>query len=50
MDIQNIKFEVINQQKNDTCHVQFLEKDFYLGVLDSFDHDFTQMFLKNWFH
>jgi hypothetical protein len=39
--IQNIKFKVINQHKNDTNHVQSLEKDFYLGALGSFHHDFT---------
>ncbi len=26
---------------NDTCHVQSSKKDFYLGALGSFDHDFT---------
>jgi hypothetical protein len=25
------------------CHVQSLEKDFYLDTLGSFDHDFTCM-------
>jgi len=25
------------------CHVQSLEKDFYLGALGSFDHDFTHV-------
>jgi hypothetical protein len=40
--IRNTKFYVINQCKNDTCHVQSLEKDFYLGALGSFDRDFTQ--------
>jgi hypothetical protein len=38
---QNIKFKVINQHKNDTCHVQSLEKDFYLGTPSSFDCVFT---------
>ncbi len=41
--IQNTKFEVINQCKNDTCHVQSLEKDFYLSNPSSFDRDFTPM-------
>jgi hypothetical protein len=30
-----MKFKVINQHKIDTCHVQSLEKDFYLGTLSS---------------
>jgi hypothetical protein len=38
---QNINFKVINQQKNDTCHVKSLEKDCYLGALGSFDYVFT---------
>ncbi len=29
---QNINFKIINQHKNDMCHVQSLEKDFYLGA------------------
>jgi hypothetical protein len=40
---QNINFKAINQHKNDMCHVQSLEKDFYLGALGSFDHVFTQL-------
>jgi hypothetical protein len=39
--IQNIKFKVVNQHKNYVNHVQSLEKDFYLGALGFFDHDFT---------
>jgi hypothetical protein len=41
--IWNIKFKVINQHKNDTCHVQPLENDFYLDALSSFDYVFTFM-------
>jgi hypothetical protein len=37
---QNTNFKVINQHKNDMCHVQSLEKDFHLGVLSSFDRVF----------
>ncbi len=43
--IQDFKF--INQCKNDTCHVQSLEKDFYLGTPGSFDHDFTSLAMVN---
>jgi hypothetical protein len=43
MDIQNTTFEVINQHKNKTCHVQSLEKDFYLGTLGSFNYVFTHL-------
>jgi hypothetical protein len=39
--IQNTKFKVINQHKNDTCHVQSLEKNIYFGALSSFDCVFT---------
>jgi hypothetical protein len=35
------KKKVINQHRNDMCHVQSLEKDFYLGTFGSFDCDFT---------
>jgi hypothetical protein len=34
---RNTNFKVINQHKNDTCHVQSLEYDFYFGALGSFD-------------
>jgi hypothetical protein len=34
---------------NDMCHVQSLEKDFYLGALGSFDHDFTLLATLNVF-
>jgi hypothetical protein len=35
--IQNIKFEIINQHINHTCHTQSFEKDsMYLGIHDSF--------------
>jgi hypothetical protein len=27
--------KIINQHKNDMCHVQSLEKDFYLDILGS---------------
>jgi hypothetical protein len=42
LDIPNTKFEVTNQHRNDMCHVQSLEKDFYLGAPSSFDYIFTQ--------
>jgi hypothetical protein len=42
----NIEFKVINQHKNNTCHVQSLEKDFYLSIHSSFDHVFTHMTLQ----
>jgi hypothetical protein len=38
---QNINFKVINQHKNDMCHVQSLKKDFYLGTLGVFYYVFT---------
>ncbi len=38
---QNIKFKVINQHRNDMCHVQSLEKDFHINTLGPFDHAFT---------
>jgi hypothetical protein len=38
---QNTNFKIINQHRNDTCHVQSLEKDFYIGAPCSFDHVFT---------
>ncbi len=28
-----LNYKCINQLKNDTCHVQSLENDFYLGTL-----------------
>jgi hypothetical protein len=34
---------------NDMCHVLSLEKDFYLGALGSFDHDFTLLATLNVF-
>ncbi len=33
----------MKQHINNTWHVQSLEKDFYLGTLGSFDHDFTPL-------
>jgi hypothetical protein len=39
-NIRNINFKSINN-KNDTCHVQSLEIDFYLNAPGSFDHVFT---------
>jgi hypothetical protein len=38
---QNTNLKIINQHRNDTCHVQSLEKDFYLGAPCSFDSVFT---------
>jgi hypothetical protein len=37
----NANFKVINQHKNEMCHVHSLEKDFYRGAPNSFDHVFT---------
>jgi hypothetical protein len=37
----------INQCKNDTCHVQSLEKDFYLGTFGFFYYDFTPLAVVN---
>jgi hypothetical protein len=39
--IQNMKFKIIIQHKNDSCHVQSLEKDFYLGAPNCFNYAFT---------
>jgi hypothetical protein len=36
LNIQNIKFKVINQHKNDTCHVQSLEMTFTFSPLAPF--------------
>jgi hypothetical protein len=41
MGIQNTNYKIINQHKNDTCHVQSLEKYFYFGAPKSFYHVFT---------
>jgi hypothetical protein len=38
--IQNTKFKVMDQHKNDMCHVS---KDFYLGASSSLDRDATLM-------
>jgi len=38
---RNTNFKIINQHKNDMCHVQYLENDFYLGAFSSFDRVFT---------
>jgi len=47
--IQNFKFEIVNQCKNNTCHVHFLEKDFYLDTLRYFDCNFTLLtFIFAW--
>jgi hypothetical protein len=46
MGIQNTKFKVINQHKNDMCHVQSLKKEFYLGAFGSFDYVFISSFKK----
>ncbi len=37
------KLKIINQHKNDMCHVQSLERDFYLGTPSSFDCVFTHL-------
>ncbi len=42
LGIQNTKFE----HKNDICHVQSLDKDFYLGAPNSFYHVFTLVLFK----
>jgi hypothetical protein len=41
MGIQNTNYKIINQHKNDMCHVQPLEKYFYFGAPNSFYHVFT---------
>jgi hypothetical protein len=41
MGIQNTNYKIINHHKNDTCHVQSLEKYFYFGAPKSFYHVFT---------
>jgi hypothetical protein len=41
--IQNTNLSFIDQCKNDTCPVQSLKNDFYLGALRSSDCDFTPM-------
>ncbi len=41
LGIQNTKFKVINQHKNDTCYVLPLKNDFYLGAPRSFYCVFT---------
>jgi len=41
MGYLNYKILSYNQHIHDMCHVQSLEKDFYLGALGSFDHDST---------
>jgi hypothetical protein len=38
---QNTNFKVINQHKNDMCHLQSFEKDFYLGTPSFFYYVFT---------
>jgi len=38
---QNTNFKVINQHKNDMCHVKSLEKDFYLGAFSYSNCVFT---------
>jgi len=45
------KYKIINYKpmQNNTCHVQFLEKDFYLDAPSYFDHDFTLLtFIFAW--
>jgi hypothetical protein len=37
----NTNFKVMNQHKNNMCHVQSSKKDFYLGAPSSFDRVFT---------
>jgi hypothetical protein len=41
LNIQNTKFKIINQHRNDMCHVQSLENDFYHGTVCSFCYVFT---------
>jgi hypothetical protein len=49
LSIQNSKFKIIKQHKNDTCHVQSLENDYYLGNLGSFYYVFTQLGIASHF-
>jgi hypothetical protein len=37
LGMKNTKFNIINQQKNATCHMQSFKND-YLGTLGSFHH------------
>ncbi len=43
MGYPKYKIKVINQHKNDMCHMQSLEKEFYLDALNSFDCVFTHI-------
>ncbi len=43
---QNTNYKIINQHINDTCHVQSLEKDFYLGAPSFFDCVFPHLLCK----
>jgi hypothetical protein len=38
LDMKNTKFRIINQIMKVTCHMEFLEKDFYFGTLSSFEY------------
>jgi hypothetical protein len=38
---QNKKFKIIHQHKYDTCHVESLKKDFYLGAPCSSNYMFS---------
>jgi hypothetical protein len=38
---QNTNYKIINQYKNNMCHVQSLEKDFYLDTPGFFYNVFT---------
>jgi hypothetical protein len=42
------KISSYNHHKNETCHVQYLEKDFYFGAPNSFDHVFTLLSCVEW--
>jgi len=41
--IRNTNFKVINQHKNDMCHMQSLKMDFYFSALSSFDFVFNHV-------
>jgi hypothetical protein len=44
--IQKINYKIINQHKNNRCHVYSLEKDFYRGAPNFFNCVFIHMQLK----
>jgi hypothetical protein len=41
--MKNTKFKIINQDMNVTCHMQFVEKYFFLGTFHSFYYVYTKL-------